>query len=736
MNQRDTVIEIRDLRIDYRGLNHFTIQRMIKNPALKGGQVLHALRGIDLTVKEGEILGIVGENGAGKSTLLKAIAGIFQPDAGTIDTKGRRVSLMSLGVGFKWDLSGRENIMLAGLLLRYPAAYVKEKTQEIIDFSELGEAIDRPVRTYSSGMYSKLSFAITAVLETDVMLIDELLAVGDEHFQQKSYARIRSLVQDERMTGVIVSHDMDLIRSTCTRAVWMQQGRIEASGDPVQVTEMYVRRSANMGAERLQLSDALSGLRGDRPAADYDQKTLLIGGLTADEKTGLLCPVRETAEAACTAVNWEPVRVPAGGISLCAQDVRYKAFYYRPEIPPELIYTRAWSAEGNLSLYDAEQSFLTWREEPVLRLPAGFVRLVLQKKDGTPFDTDAFLEDYAGAADGAAEAELAPDPCGKKEGTDRSTSALRSSPEDAAWQAQLAAEAETVADRVAAARRPDDACFILLADTHISVGSTWPDTVFCLTETAARIRPDGIVHLGDVTDGTFPEPVFRRQIARIRAELGACGCPVFTCVGNHDLMPVYRTKEPTDVRKMIVHITGQEKTCYTADCSDRQLRLLFLHSYDPRRENPYGYHEKDLAWLGEELRQIPAGWQAAVFSHVPPRLTRTRWGETVANSEALFSLLERFQKERPGCLTGFFCGHEHVDLIETVHGVPVIELACASLQDRIDCRPLHDGRFHRRRHTLTQEAFDVLLIGRDGALRLFRFGAGEDRALPPREGRP
>ena len=130
--KRETVITIKDLKIDYRNLQHFTIQQMIKNPALKGGNILHAIRGINLEVHEGEVLGIVGANGAGKSTLLKAIAGIFQPDEGSIDTCGKRVSLMSLGVGFKWDLSGRDNIMLAGLLLRYPASYIKEKIPEII----------------------------------------------------------------------------------------------------------------------------------------------------------------------------------------------------------------------------------------------------------------------------------------------------------------------------------------------------------------------------------------------------------------------------------------------------------------------------------------------------------------------------------------------------------------------------------------------------------------------------
>ena len=140
---------------------------------------------MSFNVPKGNILGIVGKNGSGKSTMLNAIAGIFAPDSGTIDLKGNSVSLLSIGVGFQRELTGRENIILSGMLLGFSEKAVRERMEEIIEFSELGKFIDAPVRTYSSGMYSKLAFSITAILETDIMLIDEVLSVGDARFKKK-----------------------------------------------------------------------------------------------------------------------------------------------------------------------------------------------------------------------------------------------------------------------------------------------------------------------------------------------------------------------------------------------------------------------------------------------------------------------------------------------------------------------------------------------------------------------
>lgn len=236
----DIAVSVKDLCIDYRNLAHISIHQSIMNPnALKKADVVHAVRGISFDVGKGEILGIIGRNGSGKSTLLKAVAGIFQPDSGTIETPGGRVSLMSIGVGFKPEITGRENIMTSGMLLGYTPEYTHEKMQEIIEFSELGEFIDRPVRTYSSGMYSKLTFAITAMLETDILLVDEVLSVGDEHFRKKSFAKMQELILDDNRTVLIVSHDISTLRKLCTRVMWMHDGLIKEIGETNPVLDRY-----------------------------------------------------------------------------------------------------------------------------------------------------------------------------------------------------------------------------------------------------------------------------------------------------------------------------------------------------------------------------------------------------------------------------------------------------------------------------------------------------------------
>ncbi len=150
------------------------------------------------------------------------------------------MSLMALGVGFKDTLSGRENIVLSGMLLGFTEKQIREKMDEIIEFAEIGEFIDRPVRTYSSGMHSKLAFAITAMLETDIMLVDEVLSVGDERFRKKSLEKMNSLILDKKRTVIIVSHSMETLRELCDRVLWIHDGEVQEIGEPEKVLEHYV----------------------------------------------------------------------------------------------------------------------------------------------------------------------------------------------------------------------------------------------------------------------------------------------------------------------------------------------------------------------------------------------------------------------------------------------------------------------------------------------------------------
>ncbi|MGI5907770.1 MAG: ABC transporter ATP-binding protein [Christensenellales bacterium] len=235
----ETAIQVKDLYISYRNLNRVSIKKLRRSSNPKDMRVFGAINGISLEVKRGEIVGLIGRNGSGKTTLLRAMAGIFAPNSGTINTYGNTISLLSIGVGFQSKLSGRENIFLSGLLLGYSEAMIREKLDEIIEFSELGDFIDMPVQTYSSGMYSKLAFSITAIMEPDIMLVDEVLSVGDAKFKKKSYNKMMELIADHSRTVIIVSHSADVLRKLCNRAIWINKGKIVKQGDVKEVMEAY-----------------------------------------------------------------------------------------------------------------------------------------------------------------------------------------------------------------------------------------------------------------------------------------------------------------------------------------------------------------------------------------------------------------------------------------------------------------------------------------------------------------
>ena len=239
MEDREIAIDVKNLEISYRCLKSFSIRKSLFQLKKSKVEVYEAVRDVSFQVPKGEIMGMVGRNGSGKSTMLRAMAGIIAPDSGTIDLHGHNVSLMSIGVGLQKKLSGRENILLSGMLLGFSEKQVRDKMDEIIKFAELGRFIDMPVKTYSSGMYSKLAFSITAVLESDIMLIDEVLSVGDAKFKKKSYRKMKELISNKNRTVVIVSHSSDTLRKLCTSLMWLHNGKIRMLGKTDEVLDAY-----------------------------------------------------------------------------------------------------------------------------------------------------------------------------------------------------------------------------------------------------------------------------------------------------------------------------------------------------------------------------------------------------------------------------------------------------------------------------------------------------------------
>jgi len=201
-------------------------------------QRVDALRDVSLTVPRGEVLGIVGANGAGKSTLLRAIAGILPPGQGRIEVRGRVSTLLALGVGFNRSLSGRDNVLLGGLAAGLEPSAIRARYDEIVDFAELGDHMELPMKTYSSGMFGRLAFSVAVHMDPDILLIDEALATGDATFKAKSSARMRELC-DNAGTILLVTHGMSTIRDLATSCVWLHRGQVMSRGDPSAVVDDY-----------------------------------------------------------------------------------------------------------------------------------------------------------------------------------------------------------------------------------------------------------------------------------------------------------------------------------------------------------------------------------------------------------------------------------------------------------------------------------------------------------------
>lgn len=201
-------------------------------------EMFWALRDVSFDVEKSEVVGIIGRNGAGKSTILKLISGLFKPTEGTITTRGRIVPMLELGSGFDPELTGRENIFLNGAILGYTEEFLKDQYDDILEFSELQDFIDRPIKTYSSGMMMRLAFSVATVVKPEILIVDEILAVGDDAFQKKSHAKMMELMKGGA-TVLYVSHSLPQIRELCNKVVWLDRGKVQMVGDTETVCDAY-----------------------------------------------------------------------------------------------------------------------------------------------------------------------------------------------------------------------------------------------------------------------------------------------------------------------------------------------------------------------------------------------------------------------------------------------------------------------------------------------------------------
>ena len=240
-----TMIEVSDVTMRF----HMNSDKILSlkefvTTALRGKlhyEEFTALDHVSFTVKKGETLGLIGRNGAGKSTMLKVISGILKPTEGHVTCHGNIVPMLELGSGFDMELTGRENIFLNGAILGYDEEFLKEKYDEIVEFSELGRFIDMPIRNYSSGMMARLAFSIASVVNPEILIVDEILAVGDAAFQEKSRARMMEMMGGGT-TVLFVSHSMEQIREMCSRVVWLDHGTVKMVGPTQEVCDAYAQQ--------------------------------------------------------------------------------------------------------------------------------------------------------------------------------------------------------------------------------------------------------------------------------------------------------------------------------------------------------------------------------------------------------------------------------------------------------------------------------------------------------------
>ena len=242
----DLTFEVDNEKVDTLKESFINFAKRKKNNKIK----IHALNNISFKIYKGEKIGIIGFNGAGKSTLLNVITGIYSPDSGFVKTYGNISPLLGLGAGFDYNYSGRKNIVLNGAVLGYEKEFLESKMDEIIEFSELGEFIDIPIKNYSSGMIAKLAFSIATAVEPDILIIDEILGVGDVNFKKKSGDKIRHLM-DGGTTVLLVSHSIPQIRELCDKAIWIDHGKLKEMGEVNKVCDHYLKDAEKASNEQL-----------------------------------------------------------------------------------------------------------------------------------------------------------------------------------------------------------------------------------------------------------------------------------------------------------------------------------------------------------------------------------------------------------------------------------------------------------------------------------------------------
>ncbi len=416
-----------------------------------------------------------------------------------------------------------------------------------------------------------------------------------------------------------------------------------------------------------------------------------------DMQSGLLCPLQGAA------VNFEPLRVAAGNrIVPLIPGLEYQIAVYSETPNPVYIYTYAYPADSNLTVFKPEKSVMGWKTGIHVFEEAAYVRLIVR-------------QDLSGG-----EVSLA----------DFFTMEIREPMPGMSVPSWVEEEAERVARRVQKCRREDDAVFLLLSDSHYTVGCNWPVTMASLAAVHRRIQADGLIHLGDISDGILPAAWTKRFTARVVSDMNSLGIPVSGCLGNHD-RNYFRGNSYGFSRSECSQLClGRPEPDYCIDYPGQRLRMIFLESFDPDRKERYGFSADTVRRFGSMLDKTPEGFRVMVFSHVPPLAHLHVWSDTILNSEKVIALLHNFCRKRGGTVLGWIHGHNHAEQADTGRGFPVVSLGCSKLEAFWEHKPDGSLTQMRRLGEPSQELWEVLVVhahSRD--FDLIRYGAGTDRFI-------
>jgi hypothetical protein len=416
-------------------------------------------------------------------------------------------------------------------------------------------------------------------------------------------------------------------------------------------------------------------------------------GCGVDRQNGLLCPSQGAA------VNFEPMRVYAGEQLIpLKSDLEYQVATYSPEPDPQYIYTYSYPPEANLTVFYPDKSVFQWKTGPCLFSEPAHVRITVRTNI---------------QADGVTLADFF-----RREGEERSAEPLPR------W---IDEEAERVARRVQQCRRPDDLVFFLLTDIHYTTGCNWSCTAASLAAAKQCIRPDGIIQLGDITDGLLPTVWTQRYAGRVLADIKSLDLPLFGCLGNHDRNFFRGNTQGLSLKACSQLCLGRDDPDYYTDYPEQRLRMIFLDSFDPERGERYGFSIKTLRHLLEILDETQYGWRVLLFSHVPPLARLHVWSNTILGSEDAMDLVNRFRRKR-NLAVAWVHGHNHAEQVFNGPGFPIVSLGCSKLEAFPEYKPEGSVTRMRRWGEPSQELWDILVFHAHGSdFDLIRYGAGADR---------